>query len=213
MKPSNAKMLRTDRRAGFTLIEALAAVAVTASLTASVLPYFVGLMSRWSSGEASVQRQDQWMQAILRLSKDLGEALPLTIGLGTPPRCTFQASSNSVVLVHEAVSDAAKLRLETVWLTIETSSTGDALLRSASDFDADHFNAKPQGASTVLVAGNFHLSFSIVDSKGRRRSEWLTAEELPTRIDLAIRPLAAGAPTPSWPIMLPLSLRVRVQTA
>lgn len=210
MKPSSVKPPRPDRRAGFTLIEALAALAVTACLTASVAPYFVGLMSRWSSGEPSAQRQDQWMQAILRLSEDLGEALPLTIGAGKPPRCAFRASPSSIVFVREALSSRGKLRLETVWLKIEATPAGDALVRSASDFDPDRFDAKPRGeAPTVVVAGGFHLSFSIVDNTGGRGAEWRNANELPARVELAIEPIRAGAGALGSPVILPLGARAR----
>lgn len=210
MKLSNVKSRQIDRCAGFTLVEALAALAVMACLAASVLPFFGRLAARWSYGEQATERQDEWMQAILRLSEDLGGALPLSLGAGEAPRLAFRASPNSIAFVREALADHGGVRLETVWLTIVKGDAGDALVRSSRDFDPDRFNARhDDAATTAVLAGNFHLRFSLVDGHGQRSSELSEPSELPSRVDLRAEPARAGAGSgvPSGVIVLPLAAR------
>lgn len=205
MKQGRRKSRRSDSRAGFVLIEVLAALAVTGVVLAIAAPFFGRLITRWSTGQASAQRQDQWMQAIPHLSEDLGQALPLSLG-GGRLRLAFHATPKLIIFVRETLEDRGKTKLETVRWTIERSAAGDRLLRSSSPFEPDLFEAEPdQGRTTPLLAGDFHLRFSVVDADGQSGAEWLSGAALPQCVDLAIQPLSGDAGRGS--VALPLCAR------
>ena len=66
----------SDRRAGFTLIEVLAALVITSAFVAVVLPYAGRLATHWWVGETTVEAADGWMQAVSRLGEVLCQGLP-----------------------------------------------------------------------------------------------------------------------------------------
>lgn len=190
--------------AGFSLIEVLAALAVTAFVAMTVLPYFGLLLSRWAMGERSVQLQDQWMQATMRLSEDLAEAVPVSLGPTNPQVLAFQLDSSSLSFVRPGLGDNNKTTLQTVSLRIEQSTNGDALYRAAGEFSPDSFPTHG-GSATALLSGPFHLSFSTIDHDGHKAVTWPNGPELPVRVVLNAEPVGAG--TTLVPIVLPIPAR------
>jgi prepilin-type N-terminal cleavage/methylation domain-containing protein len=191
---------------GFSLIEVLAALAVTALVIATVLPYFGLLLSRWSTGERSVQMQDQWMQSTMRLSEDLAEAVPLALGPAEQPALAFRLAPFSISFVRPGLGEIGKNLLQTVSFKIERSPQGDSLYRTASDFSPDSF-PEHGGSATSLLSGRYHLSFSTFDREGQKVETWPDGPELPVRILLNAEPIATSTNIPPAAIVLPIPAR------
>jgi general secretion pathway protein J len=224
-RPRRSQQGRFGPRAGFSFIEVLAALAITAGIAATVLPYLGRLIANWSRGEAVITAQDQWMQAMLRLSEDFGEALPLTLNngenrAGDPPRLAFSASPRTIVFVRPALTDKGGNQLETVRLSIESNARGDALLRGTSDFTPESFAANADMAETVILSGRFRLSFGVVDAspqnvsqgnqvnKGNQGNQANQGKEMPLRVTLSGEPIGDSIGPFGPPLVFPIAARL-----
>lgn len=133
--------LRTS--AGFTLLEALVAVAlmgiimgVLATVTAQWLP-------NWSRGLLRVQRNEQLAIALDRLVLDLGAAE--YVSAREPGKWVFEGDEASAIFVRSAVGPNSRGGLEYVRFSEIGGSTGRALVRMRAPF------APLAGDSTVLA--------------------------------------------------------------
>ena len=193
--------MASDRRAGFLLLEVLAALVVTIAFVGVVLPFAGRIVTHWWSGQTAVEGADAWMQAVARLGDDLAEAEPLSIpgadGLA------FRAGPRRVVFVRPKLGDPAA-GLETVTEAIVTTAAGEALTRRAAPFDPDTFASEPrEGGATTLIEGAFRLRFASVGADGVPRDSWGDAKALPLRLEL-IATTAKNAPLFPGAIVLPL---------
>jgi general secretion pathway protein J len=204
----------TDRRSGFTFIEVLAALALTAAFVAVVLPFAGRLVERWWSGEQSVETADAWMQATARLSADLAEAIPLSVAPDRPPRLMFRMARRSVVLVRPTLAAGAANPFEIAAYVIEPSPQGDALVLYAAPFDPDLIDADPSafGTATAILAGPFRLAFAAVGADLGRSDEWSNPRELPLRLEVLVTPIGK-TPVPAAAIVLPIAARMSLAGA
>ena len=131
-------------RAGFALIEVLAALVITASLVAVVLPFASHLLARWRTGQPEIDSADTWMQAIARLSDDLAQAVPITGAGASSDAVEFRLAPGSVKFVRPSLGDSADLGLETVTYVVGSSPAGDVLVRYAQPFVPERFDDETQ---------------------------------------------------------------------
>ena len=195
---------RAGSEAGFTLIEVLAALVVTALMVAVVLPYASRLATRWWAGEAAVGTADAWMQAMARMSDDLAEAVPLGLGPDDHAMPAFRAGPDSITFVRPALGrlDA----LETVTYAIRTSPSGTALVRLSRPFDAGSFSTDGAGggASATLLDGRLRLRLVEISRDGARRRGWAPSDGMPTGVELSATGDRPGD-APAVPIVMPIT--------
>ena len=189
--------------AGFTLIEVLAALAVTAAFIAVVLPYAGRLATRWWVGEAIVEQADAWMQAVGRMEDDLGQALPYGIG-AAEPQPAFSAGSDTIVFVRPALGGGSGL--ESVTYEIRPSPAGSALVRRSRRFDPDTFGRDVGGSAATLLDGPFRFRLVEIGQDGTRRRGWTPADGMPAGVELSA--VATGAvAVPAAPVEMPIAAR------
>ena len=145
-------MRSPEARAGFTLVEVLAALVVTAGFVAVVLPFAGRLATRWWVGEARVEAADGWMQGVARLSDDLSQAVPIMVRQGDKAVASFDAGPDFVQFVRPALGSAA-LGLETVRFEVRWSAAGSALVRRAARFRPGDPSAP--GSPTTILEGPY----------------------------------------------------------
>lgn len=201
-------MRRGDRRpsrgprAGFTLIEVLAALVVTGALVAVVLPYAARLATHWWVGETAVEAADGWMQAVGRMGDDLSQAVPYGLGPSSAP--AFLAGPDTVSFVRPALGGGAGL--ETVVYAVRSSSAGSALVRTSRAFDPDTFGRVAGGTPATLIDGPFRLRLVEVARDGARRRNWSAADGMPAAVELSVT--APGrVPIPVAPVLMPIAAR------
>lgn len=200
-------MRRADPRAGFTLVEVLAALAVTGALVAVALPLAGRLAARWSRGEATVEAADAWMQAVSRLGDDLAQAVPYGIGPGEGTGSAFRAEAGSIAFVRPALGGAGGL--EAVRYEIRAAPSGAALVRRSRPFDPEAFGREVGGAAATLLDGPFRLRLVEVAPDGTRRRDWAPEDGMPRAVELSAAPVRAGlaAAMPAGPVLLPIAAR------
>lgn len=197
-----------DPRAGFTLIEVLAALVITTAFVAVVLPYAGRLATHWWVGETTVEAADGWMQAIARMSDDLAEAVPLEVGQGDSRVLAFRGGADVIRFVRPALGGSGGGRdLEVVSYAIRSTADGQALVRQSRRIGSGAFDADPAGSATVaLIEGPFRFRLVTVDRDGTRRRGWDAPDRMPTAVELSVA--ATGRqPVPAAPISMPVVAR------
>lgn len=196
-----------DPRAGFTLIEVLAALVITTAFVAVVLPYAGRLATHWWVGETTVEAADGWMQAIARMSDDFAEAVPLEVGQGEPRMLAFRGGADVIRFVRPALGGSGGRDLEVVSYAVQSTAAGQALVRQSRRLDPGGFDADPAGSATVtLIEGPFRFRLVTLDRDGTRRRGWDAPDRMPTAVELSVA--ATGRqPVPAAPISMPVVAR------
>ena len=198
-------MRRTDPRAGFTLIEVLAALVITGAFVVAVLPYAARLATHWWVGEATVEAADGWMQAVSRMGDDLAQALPYGLGDDSAaPADAFRAGPDGIAFVRPALGEAPGL--ETVSYEVRPSPSGSALVRRNRRFDPAAFGRDVGGTSATLLDGPYRFRIVAVATDGTRRRDWTPADGMPAAVELSV--VATGrTPVPAAPVLMPIAAR------
>jgi prepilin-type N-terminal cleavage/methylation domain-containing protein len=177
--------MKTDSRAGFTLIEMLAGLFITGLFVLVAMPFVTQLVGRAWSGEGNMAMADEWMRADARLASDLSEAVPLSKGNGDNT-LVFMATPTRVEFVRPGITGDRR-RLDLVTLAIETDSNGDSLVRRArpygrqsSDDDSDNDEAS---SNVRLLSTACSLRFKVA---GGLSDEDAPVKELPRAIMLEV---------------------------
>lgn len=193
-----------DPRAGFTLIEVLAALVVTGLLVAVVLPYAGRLATHWWVGEATVEAADGWMQAVNRMGDDLAQALPYGIVNEDTPAAAFEVGPDSVAFVRPALGGAEGL--DAVTYEIRPSAGGSALVRRSRPFDPVTFGRDVGGGTATLLDGPYRFRLVVVAADGTRRRDWKPGDGMPAAVELSTT--ATGrAPVPAAPVLMAIAAR------
>ncbi len=194
-------------RAGFALIEVLAALVITASLVAVVLPFASHLLARWRTGQPEIDSADTWMQAIARLSDDLAQAVPITGAGASSEAVEFHLAPGSVKFVRPSLGDRADLGLETVTYVVGSSPAGDVLVRYAQPFVPERFGDETQASpKSIILDGPFRLAFAPMKSGPPASAAGPPPKAMPAGIELRVRGLSR-ARVPAAPIVLPIEAR------
>lgn len=189
------------------MIEVLAALALTAAMVAVVIPLAVQLIARWWTGEADITSADAWMQAQLRLSDDLAQAVPMSISGPAGLGAGFRADATSVRFVRPGIGSRSAMDLDTVTLSVESMASGDVLYRSDVPYAEESFAAgRGNGGRTVVLAGPFRLQFRAVGTDGAMRTKWIGDMALPVRMVLLVRAIDSGY-VPATSFALPIIAR------
>ena len=196
-------MRSPEARAGFTLVEVLAALVVTAGFVAVVLPFAGRLATRWWVGEARVEAADGWMQGVARLSDDLSQAVPIMVRQGDKAVASFDAGPDFVQFVRPALGSAA-LGLETVRFEVRSSAAGSALVRRAARFRPGDPSAP--GSPTTILEGPYRFRFRAYGEDLVPRATWDDEAEMPAGVELTVV-ARGGATAPPGPVLLPIVAR------
>ena len=118
---------------GFSLLEAIAAVALTATIILG-LTTITGLwLPNWRRGFADLQRVDLVGLGLDRLLEDLSVAEYVT-SWGDAPGPFFEGDPTSVTFVRSAIGPNSGPQLDVVRIAQSSDERGPALIRSHSKF-------------------------------------------------------------------------------
>lgn len=205
---SISRKIRPDPRAGFTLIEVLAALFVTGLFVVTALPFLTRVVGSAWKGEANMMTADEWMQASARMAADFGEAIPLSMRKGSKPRLAFRARPDRVEFVRRSLTED-RARLQIVTIRIEEDSEGESLVRSALTYSEDAFDASDSDAHSqeiALLKTPCHLRFKTDVDQGSGTSP----DKLPVKVELDVD----GCPAlPDIPFVFPIVARTSPSVA
>jgi general secretion pathway protein J len=184
----------TDRRAGergFTLIEAIIALALTGLVLSALANITAQWLPNWNHGLGRVQRSETIGIALQRIGADLAAAEYVPANRNSR-RPLFEGSELSVTFVRTALGPNAGPGLDVVRLGETTERREFVTVRSRA-----RFAPLPDGSSlseqlhfsdpVVLLRAPFRLSFAYAGPDRVWKNTWHEAGRLPAMIRLTVR--------------------------
>lgn len=196
---------RTD---GFSLLEAVAAVALTATIMLT-LSSITGLwLPNWRRGFAGLQRADLVGLGVERLLADLSVAEYVT-PWGDAPGPLFEGDPSSVVFVRSAIGPNSRPQLEVVRIAAASDDRGPALIRTHSKFApiARGRPAQPVAFTdpVALIRAPFRVVFAYAGPEHVWAERWKNEQRLPEAIMVTILDASGRAQAASTVVLLKIT--------
>ncbi|MDE3176975.1 MAG: general secretion pathway protein GspJ [Pseudomonadota bacterium] len=172
-----------DGEAGFTLLEALSAVAITASILAGLGAVAGQWLPNWRHGFVALQNADIVGLSLDRIVEDVAAAeyARLDGGQGAP---LFRGETDAVAFVRQAIGPGATPRLEIVRIGASPTQQGVELQRSHAVFAPGAVVAFHDAAT--LLRPPFRLAFNYAGPDGQWRPAWINEAKLPRAVRLRV---------------------------
>ncbi len=186
--------IRRAGEAGFTLIEALVALALTGLVLSALANITSQWMPNWNRGMDRIQRSEAIGLALERIGADLAAAEYVSANR-EQRQPLFDGSELSVMFVRTALGPNARPGLDVVRIGETTDQREFITVRSRAPF-----GPLPQAASlseqiqfgdpVALFRAPFRLSFSYAGRDRVWKSSWHNADRLPAQVMLTVRDAA-----------------------
>jgi general secretion pathway protein J len=184
-----ARRLAGSGVGGFTLLEALVAVALMGVLLATLATVTAQWMPSWKAGFDRVERVDLLGLGLDRIVADLAAAEFVSTG-GENARPLFDGTPSSVTFVRSAIGPNASAGLEIVRLGETDDARGRVLVRARVPFVPVTAQALDELEFTnpiVLVRPPFHVSFAFAGSDRIWQETWHDVMQLPDAVRVTVR--------------------------
>jgi general secretion pathway protein J len=192
-------MKRTNsgsRVAGFSLIEAMATLALTATIILALSSVAGQWLPNWRRGFVNLQRADLLGIGLEQLVDDLSAAEYVTPS-GEARAPLFEGDASSVIFVRSAIGPDAYPHLETVRLAEIKEDRGIAMVRTRARFAPTGPAGAPAkpiafGDPVTLIRAPFHISFSYAGPDRVWLPSWKGREQLPEAVRISVRDTVAN---------------------
>jgi general secretion pathway protein J len=183
--------------AGFSLIEAMATLALTATIIMALSSVAGQWLPNWRRGFVDLQRADLLGVGLERLVDDLSAAEYVTRSAGAPAPL-FEGDASSVIFVRSAIGPNAYPHLEVVRVAEIKDDRGLAMVRTQASFAPT--SPKPQGAPAqpiafgdpvTLIRAPFHITFAYAGPDRIWLPSWKAQKELPEAVRISVRDTVA----------------------
>ena len=183
-------MKAPEAQSGFTLIEALAAVAIIAAILGALAGVSGQWLPNWRRGFEALQNADVIAQSLDRIVADLSSAEYARLDpKGSTP--LFRGDADAVMFVRAASGPNAGPRLEYVRIGARSTKDGLETQRSRADFAPGPIG--PFRDAATLLRPPFRLKFAYQQPNGGWASSWGGEPTLPRSIRLTVMNGAAVA--------------------
>lgn len=188
---------RVASRLGFTMLEALIAVALL-GLVLGILGTVTGQWLRsWRAGFTRLQRVDLLSLGLDRIAADLGAAQYISIS-GVNAHPFFQGSPSSVTFVRSAIGPNTPEGIEFVRLAEEPTPRGVTFARTHAPFRLfDQPSPEPSALAladeVVLVRPPFRVALTYAGHDGTWHETWIDRGDLPSSVRIRVTSSEAGA--------------------
>jgi general secretion pathway protein J len=186
---------RRDGEGGFTLIEALVALALTGLVLSALANITAQWLPNWNRGLDRIQRSEMIGITLQRIADDLAAAQYVPVG-GDNTKPLFAGSERSVIFVRTVLGPNAGPGLDVVRLSETSDQGGLATVRSRMSFrpmppesasDRLHF-----GEPVLLLRAPYQLSFAYAGDDQAWQGSWRDPAKLPSRVRLTVRDSSNG---------------------
>lgn len=179
--------------AGFTLIEAMASVAVMGAIVATLATLSGQWLPHWRHGLVELQRADLLSLGIERIAADVAAAEYVTAS-GDADRPLFDGLPSSITFVRPAIGPGSQARLEIVRIAEIEDGRGFAIVRARRPFAPSPAGLSAEGFAdpVVLVRALFRVSFAYAGTDRTWMDAWEGNKRLPSAVRLTVREGADG---------------------
>ena len=184
--------------AGFSLIEAMATLALTATIIMALSSVAGQWLPNWRRGFVDLQRADLLGVGLERVVDDLSAAEYVTPSAGVEAPL-FEGDATSVTFVRSAIGPDAYPHLEIVRLAEIKEARGLAVVRTRARFAPSA--PRPAGARqpaiafadpVTLIRAPFRISFSYAGPDRLWHSSWTGRRQLPEAVRISVRDTIAN---------------------
>jgi general secretion pathway protein J len=181
--------------AGFTLIEAVIALALMGFILAALATITAQWLPNWNRGIDRVQAHERVGLALERLTTDLAAAEFIPVGLKAR-EVFFDGTDRAVTLVRTAIGPDATPGLEVVRIAEAITARGSNLVRTRAPFvpgiPAITYPKEAKFADpVVLLRASYRVVFSYAGIDRVWRDTWQQQFQLPRAIRLTLRDVAS----------------------
>jgi general secretion pathway protein J len=180
---------RRNDVAGFTLLEALVAMALSGMILTALATITAQWLPNWNRGFARVQGHESLALGLDRLIADLAAAefIPANRESLQP---VFEGSDHSVIFVRSALAPNAPPVLEIVRFVASTGAGGSSLVRTKAAFvpAVKSSNDQPRfGDPVVLLRSPYLVSLAYAGPDRAWKNAWQQELRLPAAIRVIVR--------------------------
>jgi len=180
-----------DPQSGFTLIEALVAMALMGLLVSTLLAITSQWLPNWDRGLHRIQRSESLSLALDRISNDLA-ASEFIRPDGQAKSVLFDGSDTAVTLARITLGPNGGRGLEMVRIAETGDGDGVALTRTRAKFSPGAASHPDFTDPVVLLRSPYHVSFAYAGTDRAWKSSWNHTEQLPAAVLLTVRDGAGG---------------------
>jgi|GEM_PF-2936085 len=190
----------TSRRAGFSLLEVLVALAMTVLLVVTFAPFASQLILTWGRGARTAELVDMLTRGNDRVTRDFLSIVPMTLTRGEQTTMIFRGSPGYVVFATATGFGPGRGGIELVSFGIEADGeAGQAIVRRRAPLRDAALTASGFRDPVTLLTGPYQYRFDYVAADGSKLADWQNRRDMPARVELTIL-------TPTGPLLpLPLS--------
>ena len=187
---------KRDAVSGFTLIEALVAIALMGVILAALTSITSQWLPNWNRGIARAQRSELVRVAIDQLIADIGasEFIPPNRDAKGP---LFDGTEFSVTLVRSAIGPNTHPGLEIVRISRSDDKGGQVLVRATKPFapvalTTTALQQTDFASQAVLLPSPYQVSFAYAGPDRVWKKNWQNANQLPAAVRLMVRDATSG---------------------
>ncbi|MEA2986701.1 MAG: ral secretion pathway protein [Alphaproteobacteria bacterium] len=182
MKPA-ASAARNNPRAGFTLLETLAALAIAAAAFAVIVDFSMRTLRNWHRGDQAIAAMEMITRGIGRLQMDLAVSLPMSVPGGDGAAVLFKGDANGLVFAAATGFGTGNRGVELISVSAFQDREDIALIRNRGPVA---FPQPELGDPVVLMRGRMRVRFSYRDNNGKTAPTWIEQPELPAAVAIEI---------------------------
>lgn len=179
---------RNDRwrgEAGFTLIEALAALALMGVILSFLSLITAQWLPAWSRSFDRLQRSEALMTTMDRIAADITAAEIVRIERRSKA-VLFDGGDRTLTLVRNAIGPNAVPGLEIVRIGETTDRQGAAVVRSRAVFSPGIRGVDPAAGAVVMLRTPYRLRFAYAARDKIWKQDWRGSDKMPAAVLLTI---------------------------
>jgi general secretion pathway protein J len=182
LKPA-VSVARSHPRAGFTLLETLAALAIAAAAFAIIVDFSMRTLRNWHRGDQAIAAMEMITRGIGRLQTDLAVALPMSVPGGDGAAVLFKGDANSLVFAAATGFGTGNHAVELISVSAFPDGEDIAIIRNRGPVANPQPNLRDP---VVLMKGRMRVRFSYRDHNGKTVATWIEQPELPSAVAVEI---------------------------
>jgi general secretion pathway protein J len=196
---------RCPGRAGFTLIEMLAALAIAGAIFAVIVEFSGRLLINWNRSEATISVMEMLTRGLGRLGSDLALALPMSPPGSDGSITYFSGDATHLTFVAATGFGVGDRGLELLNFAMTDNKDDFYLVRTRAPVSNPPSEFKDP---VLLLHGRMQVRFAYRDANGQFVDSWNKRPDLPTAV--AVQVIGAAGPIFPRALMFPVPVNLSV---